>query len=139
MEINVKREPSTDKATIGELSINGVHECYTLEDVVREVEGEPVEKWKIKGKTAIPRGRYEVLMTYSPKFGRVMPQITGVPGFDGIRIHPGNTDADTEGCLLVGTSRGEDAIYNSRLAFVALDTKLAAFIAKGEQVFITIS
>ena len=138
MELKVERKWPGKKATIGELSMNGVHECYTLEDVVREVEGEPVESWKVPGQTAIPRGRYEVLMTYSPKFGRVMPQVMDVPGFTGIRIHPGNTDADTEGCLLVGTSIGADAIYNSRLAFVALDTKIAAFIAKGEQVFITI-
>lgn len=139
MEIKVDRKWPNGDTTIGTLSINGAFECYTLEDKAREVEGEPVEKWKIKGKTAIPRGRYPVEITPSPKFGRPMPQIMGVPGFEGIRIHSGNTAEDTEGCILVGTAKGDNAIYNSRLAFAALDTKIAAYIAKGEQVFITIA
>ena len=128
MELLVKRNPSDDECTLGVLEVNGIMECYTLEDVVREVPGKPVEEWKIYGKTAIPTGTYVVDLTYSAHFGRVLPQVQGVQGFEGVRIHPGNTAADTEGCLLVGMGETKDAITKSRDAFTTLYSKIEAAI-----------
>jgi hypothetical protein len=103
--------------TIGELTIGPKHICWVLEDPVREVEGQPVESWKIKGQTAIPRGRYRVQRTFSNRFGHTTPQILDVPGFEGIRIHPGNTTSDTEGCLLPGLERLASSVGSSQLAY----------------------
>lgn len=118
MKLLVQRGKSSKKSTIGELFIDGEFECYTLEDIVRP-KGE-----KVYGETAIPCGTYRVVIDFSPHFGRRLPHVLDVPGFDGIRIHPGNTDADTDGCLLVGQTKGEDYIGQSKLAFEALFRKL---------------
>lgn len=118
LSLKVKRDPSTSKATSGKLYLNGVFECYTLEDVERPV--------KVYGETAIPKGVYTVKITYSPKYKRLMPLICGVPGFEGIRIHSGNTSEDTLGCLLVGQTRGVDSIGLSRAAYAKLFAKLQA-------------
>ena len=103
MEIIVKRYELTPERTHGELYIEGRKFCDTLEDTVRTGE-------KVYGKTAIPAGRYELRLTYSQRFKRVMPQIMDVPNFSGIRIHSGNTEKDTDGCLLVGHRQGDKVI-----------------------------
>ena len=98
---------------------------YTLEDAVREIPGVPVSEYKIKGRTAIPVGSYDLVIDYSNRFKRLMPHILNVPGFEGIRIHAGNTHEDTEGCILVGedwgpvaTSQGTEYVLGqSRAAF----------------------
>jgi hypothetical protein len=102
MKLTVIREPSQGGATIGKMFIDGVFACFTLEDEVREVEGQPVSEWKIKGATAIPAGSYRVTLEHSARFGPDTPTINDVPGFQYIRMHAGNTAADTEGCLLLG-------------------------------------
>ena len=114
--------------TMGKLFIDGVFECYTLEDVVR------LEK--VDGDTAIPYGEYDVVITFSNRFQRDMPLLIGVPNFSGIRIHSGNTTEDTSGCLLVGTGRDTTAISNSRLAFDALYPKIRDALTRGEKVSI---
>ena len=86
--------------------------CYTCEDVVREGPGRPVAEWKVYGRTAIPSGIYRVLMTYWAKAGRDVPWLQDVPGFTGILIHRGSTDADTEGCILVGERTDGTRIYD---------------------------
>lgn len=116
MELNLKRLHRTEHTTIGELSINGIFECFTLEDKEREV--------KIKSETAIPKGTYNVVINMSNRFKKEMPLLQNVPGFEGIRIHSGNTNHDTEGCILVGKTRGEESIGGSRAAFANLMTKL---------------
>lgn len=82
--------------TIGHLIINGGVFCHTLEDVVR-----PKGMAKVHGKTAIPAGRYRVILTYSNRFQRIMPLLVEVPYFEGVRMHGGNTHEDTDGCILV--------------------------------------
>src|SRR3990167_3026729 len=88
--------------TGGQLYINDEFLCFTLEDQVRERQGVPVEKWKIYGETAIPRGIYKVVLQTSPKFGPDTITLLKVEGFEGIRIHAGNSAKDTEGCIIVG-------------------------------------
>lgn len=132
MNLTLNREPSADGATIGELLIDDKHECWTLEDVVRP-DGE-----KVPGKTAIPAGRYRVIITHSNRFNTPLPLLLAVPGFEGIRIHPGNTAVDTEGCILVGRTRDTAFVGESRLAFASLFDKIKAGCSAGE-VWITIS
>lgn len=110
------RSRFSKRSTIGRLFIDGKFECWTLEDAVRPE--------KVQNETAIPAGHYPVRITPSPRFKRDLPLVVGVPGFEGIRIHPGNTDADTEGCILVGTSAAADRVNESRRAFDALFLKL---------------
>lgn len=110
MELRLDRTFFTDKSTIGSLCVDGVFECFTLED---------------NAAIAIPTGRYQVVVTYSIRFKTMLPILLNVPGRSGIRVHAGNTEADTEGCILVGQARGADWIGNSRLALNALLMKLA--------------
>ena len=129
MLVRVEREDFTGKSTIGRLFVDGVFECFTLEDVVRPV--------KIKGMTAIPAGMYEVVVSFSARFQRPLPLLLNVPHFDGVRIHTGNTDADTEGCLLVGQSKSKDFVGASRAAFAPLFARIQAALPR-EKVFIEI-
>ena len=131
MKLKVVRQPSDDTCTLGELFVNDEHECYTLEDVVRP-EGSP----KVFGQTAIPYGTYSVSITFSPHFQRDLPLLANVPDFEGVRIHPGNTAADTEGCLLVGEGAGRDEILRSVAAFNQLFPKIRDAIDNGEEVII---
>jgi hypothetical protein len=119
MEITVLRRWFTPKSTQSILFINGEQECFVLEDVTR-----PDGAKKVPGKTAIPAGRYRLIVDWSNRFQKYAFHILDVPNFDGIRIHSGNTDKDTDGCLLVGQERQFDAVLLSHKAFVALWEKL---------------
>jgi hypothetical protein len=127
MTLQLQREPSTDGCTIGALLVDGDFFGWTCEDVVRHGP-------KIAHETAIPAGRYDVTITRSQRFGRMLPLLLHVPGFDGIRIHPGNTSADTSGCILVGFARQGHTVLSSRVACDALQSKIAAALARGERV-----
>ena len=124
MRLRLIREPSIETCTHGSLYVDGAWCMWTLEDVVREVEGQPVSAWKIPGRTAIPAGTYRVALTTSQRFGRVLPLLVDVDGFSGVRIHPGNTAADTEGCILPGTGRVPGRVTGSRVAFEQLYERL---------------
>jgi len=121
MKLRLVREILTAQSTIGRLFIDDVFKCWTLEDIDRELTTEmsPAEIWnkKVFGRTAIPRGSYKVIVNMSSKFKKIMPLLCDVPGFAGIRIHPGNNATHTEGCILPGISHGLNEIYNSRQAF----------------------
>jgi hypothetical protein len=129
MELSLKRLYKTEKSTVGELKINNIFECYTLEDVERDV--------KIFGETAIPKGRYEVIISWSNRFKQFMPLLLNVPNFEGIRIHTGNTAKNTLGCILVGKTRSENQIGNSRIAYSNLFEKLK-IASKKEKIFLNI-
>lgn len=133
MKLKVERKWLTDKSTIGLLSVDGTAECFTLEDVVRP-DGD-----KVFGQTAIPAGSYNVIINYSPHFKRELPLLEHVQGFEGVRIHPGNTAADTEGCILVGISKGPDVVFESRKAFEDLYPKIQSALDGGDTVTLEIA
>lgn len=112
MELILKRTRFRDHITSGQLYVDGAYFCFTLEDKVREPkDGQgDVNKWKIKGETAIPSGLYEIVLEFSPKFGSDTITLLKVPGFDKIRIHAGNTQLDTEGCIIVGYKVRDDGV-----------------------------
>lgn len=131
MLLTLQREASVWGCTHGVLSVDEVFECYTLEDAIREVAGKPVAEWKVQNETAIPSGKYRVIIDHSEHFGKMLPHVLDVPGFAGVRIHSGNTAADTEGCVLVGRMRGPLDVLESRAAFSQLFVKLSLALADG--------
>jgi hypothetical protein len=126
----LQRLPSDEHRTHGDLYIDGQWCCYTLEDVVRDV--------KIKGETAIPAGTYRITLEHSPRFGPNTITVNKVPGFVGVRIHAGNTEADTEGCPLVGQVRADASILHSRAALDELKPEIAAALQAGEDVWLEV-
>lgn len=146
MELRLHRIARKQDYTIGRLYVNGRYFCDTLEDYDRLFFGGIKEK----GKTAIPAGRYEVLLkSYSPKFGPkepyktlaggCVPLINNVPGFSGVRIHIGNTSADTDGCPLVGENKVVGKVVNSRETYKRLwNVHLGPCRNRGEQCYIII-
>jgi len=129
MLIEVKRFEFKDTHTVGKMYVDGIYECYTLEDAVRN-------GTKVLGKTAIPIGTYKLIIDASTRFKQDMPHILDVPNFTGVRIHAGNTSADTDGCILLGSTwAGKDFIGNSKIAYKKFFDKLK----QNKTVSITIS
>ena len=116
MNLTLKRLNLTPNYTEGELYVNGVYFCKTLEDTNRDLnkngQFDNNEK-KIYGETCIPYGKYKVILSYSPKFKRELPEILEVPDFQGIRIHRGNKISDTLGCVLCGEKVKNGYLSNS--------------------------
>lgn len=131
MKLQVERGASGTTSTIGKLYVDGVFFAYTLEDVDRQLESGGT---KIKGQTAIPKGSYKVVIDFSNRFQKQMMHVLDVPQFEGIRIHAGNTDKDTEGCILLGKVRSDNAVFNSRDTVAALFDKVRAAIDAGQEV-----
>lgn len=111
--------------------------CDTLEPTWRDI-GWGHKGKKIAGKTAIPEGRYPVVITHSPRFKRWLPLLVGVPMFEGIRIHSGNTAKDTEGCILVGRNQKKGQVLESRKHLQKLIYQLQDSYAEGEATWITV-
>ena len=105
--------------TISRLYINGELFCNALEDEDRglrqDMTTNEIKKRKVYGATAIPSGSYECVNTYSNRFKKNLPLLKDVPGFDGIRIHSGNTANDTEGCILPGRNTQKGMVTESRV------------------------
>ena len=152
LELKLVRIALQPDYTIGHLYLGEPQEkfCDTLEPTCRslgidperdsyEVQTEKVFLHKVKGKTAIPDGRYQVTLTPSCRFHRLLPRLHQVPGFDGILIHKGNTAKDTQGCILVGENTQRGMVLRSTVTFNALYCRLLSAIAEGKQIFITIS
>jgi hypothetical protein len=143
MKITTNRLKQIEDCTIGELSIMDnsnvvIFKCNTLEDVIRP-EGE-----KVYGKTAIPPGEYSIIIDYSPRFRQEMPHIltrnlVELKDFSGIRIHPGNTAKDTDGCILVGKWDGKSAmIYESRKTYADLMNIIKPYIEQNKKIDLVI-
>jgi hypothetical protein len=129
MKLELIRKIRNEQVTIGELYINGKYFSDTLEDVDRGLTEDDniakINKIKIMGRTAIPTGTYYLVMDMSSRFKKIMPHILDVPGFQGIRIHAGNTDKDTEGCPLLGTYNNDGlTLRNSRVSVDAFYSRM---------------
>ena len=147
MELILERIAKRKAYTIGRLSIlkriddeylggtENQYFCDTLEPTWRDYEH---GAYKVKGHSAIPEGRYAVVISWSPKFKQWLPILLGVPNFDGIRIHAGNTSEDTEGCILVGKNRLVGQVLDSRIWLHRLKQKIVEAKGRGEPVWITI-
>ena len=142
MEIRVKRIARKDGYTIGQMSLNGVYFCDTLEDTDRGLKStmsvDEILSKKRKGTTAIPTGKYDVILTFSPKFKRVLPLLLNVRGYEYIRIHHGNFPSSTDGCLLVGENKIKGQIINSRATLERLMSVLLECEKRKEKISITI-
>jgi len=145
MRLRLQRHPSGPESTIG--ALYQVHPdtslserwCWTCEDVIREIHGVDVAVWKVPGETAIPSGLYRVVMTPSVRFhGKVLPLLMEVPGFSGIRIHPGNSAADTEGCILPGETTDGTHVFGSMLAYGIVAARLHEVLSQDEQVYLEV-
>ena len=141
MNLTLKRLNLTPNYTEGELYVNGVYFCKTLEDTNRDLnkngQFDNNEK-KVYGETCIPYGKYKVILSYSPKFKRELPEILEVPDFQGIRIHRGNKISDTLGCVLCGEKVVNGVLQNSTPYEKKLVSILKDAISKGETINLTI-
>ncbi len=147
MELILERIAKRKAYTIGRLSIRrqvideyltgseDEYFCDTLEPTWRDYAN---GAYKVKGRSAIPEGRYAVVISYSPKFKQWLPILLGVPRFSGIRIHAGNTAKDTEGCILVGKNREVGKVLDSRKWLYELKRKIVEAKDRGEAVWLTI-
>lgn len=133
MKLTLKRYQSLNGTTLGRLFNGSTFICFTLEDAVRDA--------KVFGETAIPAGTYDITVTMSPRFGKLLPLVNNVPGYSGVRIHPGNTKRDTEGCILPGDTVSHDGqtIYNSRIAFGKVMDLITKALNSKEQVTLEIT
>ncbi len=124
MRLTLIRIANRPTYCIGKLYVDGVLFSDVIEDTDRGLDDamteEEIMKKKVKGDTAIPTGIYQITLTYSPKYKRIMPLINNVKGFSGIRIHSGNTSKDTEGCLIVGKNTKVGMVTESRKTYNAL-------------------
>jgi hypothetical protein len=136
IRIELVRSTFGPNTSTGDLYADGVWQCFTLEDRVRPA------GVKVKGETAIPEGVYRLIVTPSPRFKRRLPLLTDVPGFDGIRIHPGNSHKDTEGCILVGEGvnqfSDEPMLTKSVSAFNRLFEMIEEALEAGEQITVSV-
>ena len=141
MKLKLERKYFKDTYTIGNLYVNGSFFSNTLEDKNRDVNkngkfdnGEV----KVYSETCIPFGTYEIKITFSPKFKRELPEILGVNSFSGIRIHRGNTTADTLGCILCGEKVVNGYLYNSTPYELELTSMLKQEVTRGNTIYLDI-
>lgn len=147
MKLKLERKYKKPTYTIGILYVNGVRFCETIEDRDRGLSSDmplsEITAKKVYGVTAIPTGTYKVVLSVSPKFkdkswaakhGGLVPEILKVPGFSGVRIHPGTDDSSTSGCLIVGDNKIKGKVVNSQKRFLELVDKyiLPAWTRKEE-------
>lgn len=118
MEILLQRIAKKAKYTIGKLYVNDQYFCDTLEDTDRgltqSMTEQQIKSKKVYGETAIPTGTYRIIISYSNRFKKQMPLLLNTPGFSGIRIHTGNTEKDSLGCILVGKNKAVGKVLESR-------------------------
>lgn len=138
MELTLKRLHKNPTYTIGKLYVDGVYFCDTVEDTDRgmtqQMSNSYNEARKVYGKTAIPVGRYRVVLSYSNKFKKSLPLLNDVMCFSGVRIHSGNTAEDSLGCIIVGENKIKGGVVNSR----ATMERLMAKLREQKEIYITI-
>ena len=143
MELRLERKYRCSNYCIDKLYINNEYFSDALEDPDRGLTDtmslEEIKKIKIKSNTCIPYGTYNITITYSPRFKKNLPLLNNVKGFDGIRIHSGNTPQDTEGCLLPGFNKVKGQVIDSRVTTDKLIAQIQQSLNKGEKVTITIT
>jgi len=143
MHIELKRRFLGEHYTIGSLFIDGQYFSDTIEDKVRDYnkDGDLLDagETKVFGETAIPYGVYEVELTMSPKFKRLLPLVKRVPHFTGIRIHRGNTAGDSHGCILPGENKVKGKVVRSTKYEMALVEKIFEAVRFGEDVNLEIT
>lgn len=141
MIILLKRHDRQAGHSIGTFEYGG-HSLFSLEDTDRGLKQDMpiqgIKEIKVPGKTAIPYGRYEIIINFSNRFQKPLPLLLNVPGFEGIRIHSGNTHEDTEGCILLGATRNSTMVLNSKIAMSQFLPWLEQTL-KTEKVYINIS
>lgn len=146
MVLVLDREYLGKEFTEGSISINGEHECFTVEDTDRKLEDLGCVG-KVQDKTCIPRGRYKVTISKSERFSKLrgvptyLIEVLNVPCFKGIRIHSGNSAKDTEGCIIVGRTNKSDTdnwVSESKVAYEALHRKVKQALSAGEEVFLEV-
>ena len=138
MELKLKRKHYGKTFTEGKLFINNGFECYTVEDADRHLENGGT---KIQNKTAIPKGRYKVTISFSMRFEKFLIEVSDVKDFSGIRIHSGNSSKDTDGCIIVGSvndRNDDDWVSGSRLAYEQLHKKVKDALSKKEEVWLEV-
>ena len=152
LELTLTRRYRCATYTIGRMQVGSVVTSDTLEDKDRGLTSDmslaAIKLRKVFGKTAIPTGRYELRLTYSPRFsnrgwakkyGGLVPELIGVKGFVGARIHPGNKPEDTDGCPLVGENKVKGKVINSVAKYYELmDNYLMPAHRRGTKMYITI-
>lgn len=142
MDIKLVRRAYRDAYTIGSLYFDGEYQCDTVEDKDRGLKKNDslgkIAKTKVYGKTAIPKGTYRVILSWSRAFKQIMPEILDVPGFSGIRIHSGNSADDSLGCIIVGENKVVGKVINSRATYQHILAKLKHAEECGEDFTITI-
>jgi Family of unknown function (DUF5675) len=132
MEFNLHRATQNPKNTIGKLAIaDTLFQCHTLEDLERKV--------KIPKQTAIPCGHYRMRLSHSPRFNRVTLELLNVPNFGNIRVHSGNDEDDTEGCIIVGWAKNEDKLSRSRPCEAAITAIAEQADVRGEELWMNIT
>lgn len=134
MKLKVERRFLKPGYTIGRMEVDGKYFCDTLEDRVRDLSREK----KVPGQTAIPAGKYEVIVNISPRFRRKLPRLLNVPGFEGILIHRGNTPEDTAGCILVGENKAKGKVINSTPYELRLTEMIERAQSAGESITIEV-
>lgn len=142
MKVIILRSVFNTDCTIGEFFIDGSYVCDAMEPADKGLWKDMpmwyIRKNKVKGKTAIPYGTYEVIISRSPKFKKDLPEVLDVPCFSGIRMHAGNWPKDTEGCIMFGKWRGGSQIKESKLWTDTVIARISDALNKGEKVYLEI-
>ena len=142
MELKLIREHFNERETIGKLYVNDVLFSYTLEPTFRglnsDMSEDEIRRQKIYGVTAIPEGGYHVILTYSKRFQKILPELLHVKGFTGVRIHAGNYAKNTQGCILLGNYKGGNYVTESQQYIEKLVKMRQGSINDDEGVTITI-
>lgn len=143
MEIKLIRKYRNSNYCIDKLYINNTYFSDALEDpdrgLISSMSLTKIQRIKIKGNTCIPYGTYNITITYSPKFKKNLPLVNNVKGFDGIRIHSGNTPNDTSGCILPGFNKIKGQVINSKDTTERLIARINTALSKGEKVTLEIT